>query len=178
MVSVTGFPQRSAAAGGTEGGRAEGLGASGQAALAAELQATMASIRRSGRRQAGRSVELSRVTGAQLELVRVVSRRPGLSITEAAEDLLLAPNTISTLVSQLAEAGLLVRRVDESDRRVVRLTLSPGISRQVDVWRDRRVLALSEAIGQLAGDDQRRLAHALPALLAVAEHLETGGCGR
>ena len=48
--------------------------------LADELLATMASIRRSGRLLARRPVELSTLTGAQLELVRLVRRRPGVSV--------------------------------------------------------------------------------------------------
>ncbi len=183
MVSRTWAPRRSPAAGshtgtGPEGVGPEGLGASGPAALAADLQAILGSIRRSWRRQAGRPAELSSLTGAQLDLVRVVRRRPGLSITEAAEDLMVAPNTVSTLVSQLSEPGLLVRRVDESDRRVARLELSTGISRQADAWRDRRVVALGDAIGRLSAADQRRLADAVRVLTAVAEHLEAGGAER
>ncbi|HEY1635005.1 MAG TPA: winged helix-turn-helix transcriptional regulator, partial [Acidimicrobiales bacterium] len=69
--------------------------------MADELLTNIASIRRAGRRQAGRPVELSSLTGAQLELLRLVRRRPGVSIADAAQELRLAPNTVSTLVRQL-----------------------------------------------------------------------------
>jgi DNA-binding MarR family transcriptional regulator len=137
-----------------------------------ELLRTMASIRRSGRRNSERPSELWSLTGAQIELVRLVRRSPGISIADAARQLRLAPNTISTLVRQLCDRGLLHRRVDASDRRVGRLDLSTAIRRKVDDWRDRRVVALSEAMGRLSRKDQRVLVEALPMLAVLAEHLE------
>jgi DNA-binding CsgD family transcriptional regulator len=58
------------------------------------LVAQTARIRRAGRRYSGRPVELSLLTGAQLELVRLVRRRPGLSVADAAQELGLAANTV------------------------------------------------------------------------------------
>jgi DNA-binding MarR family transcriptional regulator len=146
-------------------------------ALADGLLATMASIRRSGRRVAGRPVELAALTGAQVDLVRLVRRRPGISVTQAADELRLAGNTVSTLIRQLSDAGLLLRSADPSDRRVARLELTPAMQRRVGAWRDRRVALLSTAMGELSPADQRRLADGLGVLRAVASTLserETG----
>jgi DNA-binding MarR family transcriptional regulator len=137
------------------------------------LLAQTARIRRAGRRRSGRPAELSLLTGAQLELVRVVRRRPGISIADAAQKLSLAPNTVSTLVRQLTEAELVVRTADETDRRVARLELSPSISHRVAAWRDRRVLAVETAIASLSPDERRLLAEAVPVLARVAERLES-----
>jgi DNA-binding MarR family transcriptional regulator len=143
--------------------------------MADQLLATMASIRRAGRRHSGRPVELAQLTGAQLELVLLVRRRSSLSVADAAQELRLAANTVSTLVGQLTEAGLLLRNVDDSDRRVARLELSKGIRQKVDAWRDRRAVALAGAIGSLPAEDQRHLHGALPLLALVAERLERAG---
>jgi DNA-binding MarR family transcriptional regulator len=40
-----------------------------------------------------------------------------LTVSDIAERLQVAPTTVSLLVSQLAEQGVLTRRVDEADRR-------------------------------------------------------------
>jgi DNA-binding MarR family transcriptional regulator len=133
-------------------------------ALADELLATMASIRRIGRRVAGRPVELSALTGSQIDLVRLVRRRPGVSVTQAADELRLAGNTVSTLVRQLTDAGVLIRRADDSDRRVARLELTTAMQRKVGAFRDRRVAVLSAGIAELSPADQRRLADGLHAL--------------
>jgi DNA-binding MarR family transcriptional regulator len=139
--------------------------------LADELLTAMASIRRSGRLVAGRPVELSALTGSQVDLVRLVLRRPGVSVTEAAEELGLAANTVSTLVRQLIDAGLLIRRADASDRRVARLELTPAMRRKVRAFRDRRVAMLSAAMAQLSPGEQRRLAGAVDVLGRLAARL-------
>ena len=140
-----------------------------------ELLESLSAIRRAVRRQIARPVELSVLTGAQLELVRLLRREPGVSIADAAARLRVAPNTVSTLVGQLADAGVLERRVDESDRRVVRLTLNPSVRRRVDAWRDRRVDALAEAMSRLSADERARLDEAAPVLVRLADELQREG---
>ena len=70
-----------------------------RSALADGLISTMAAIRRSGRLLGRAPGELSELTGAQIDLVRLVRRRPGVSVAEAAAELRVAPNTVSTLVA-------------------------------------------------------------------------------
>jgi DNA-binding CsgD family transcriptional regulator len=65
-----------------------------------------------------RPEELSQLTGSQLELVRLLRHRPGLSVSQVADELNLAPNTVSTLVRQLVDAGLVVRGCQQAERRV------------------------------------------------------------
>jgi DNA-binding MarR family transcriptional regulator len=146
-------------------------------AVADELLATMASIRRSGRRVAGRPVELSALTGAQIDLVRLVRRRAGISVTQAAAELRLAANTVSTLVRQLSDAGLLSRTADPSDRRVARLELTPSMQRRVGAFRDRRVAMLSTAMGELSPSDQRRLTEGIDVLRTLAATLSEREAG-
>jgi DNA-binding MarR family transcriptional regulator len=145
--------------------------------LAGELVTVLASIRRAGRRYTRRPAELSALTGAQLELARLVRRSPGISIAHAAEELRLAPNTVSTVVGELTAAGLLVRSVDAADRRVANLTLSPSFGRKIDAWRDRRATAIGEAISRLPAADRRLLEHTLPVLAEIADLLEDVGAG-
>jgi DNA-binding MarR family transcriptional regulator len=139
-------------------------------ALADELISTMASIRRSGR-LVGRPPEFADLTSAQLDLVRLVRRRPGISVAEAAAELRLAANTVSTLVRQLTNAGLLLRSVDENDRRVARLTVRPETAEKVVRFRDRKVALLASGIGELRPAEQRKLAAAAHLLRRVSERL-------
>jgi DNA-binding MarR family transcriptional regulator len=143
-----------------------------------DLLEAVSAIRRAVRRRVGRPVELSVLTGAQLELVRLLRREPGVSIADAAARLRVAPNTVSTLVGQLADAGVLERRTDETDRRVVRLTLNPGIRRRVDAVRDRRLDALGEAMEGLSADERKLLDEATPVLLRLADTLQNEGATR
>jgi DNA-binding MarR family transcriptional regulator len=140
--------------------------------VADQLLAAMASIRRTSRRRAWRPAELFSLTWSQLELVRLVRRQPGVSVAEAASELRLAPNTVSTLVRQLTDLGLLSRCADASDRRVARLNLSADIRRKVDAWRDRRLEALTSAMGQLSVREKRCLEEAVKVLGCLAEYLD------
>jgi len=137
-----------------------------------ELLDSLASLRRAIRRTAGRPSELATLTGAQLELVRLLRRRPGLSVADAARELSVAPNTISTLVRQLGDAGFIARQVDSADRRVARLELTPAIRAKVEAWRDRRVETIDAALAGLSQLDRRRLESALPTLERLIGELE------
>jgi DNA-binding MarR family transcriptional regulator len=137
-----------------------------------QLLTVMASIRRSGRLLARRPVELSTLTGSQIDLVSLVRRRPGVSVAQAAEELQLAPNTVSTLVRQLTDERLLLRRVDPIDRRVARLELTAGMQRKVGAFLDRRLAMLGTAMNRLSTGDQRRLTDSLAALVRLAERLK------
>ncbi len=141
-------------------------------ALADRLLGALSLVRRNGRRLAARPVELAPLTGAQLELVRLVRRRPGTSVAEAAAELHLAANTVSTLVGQLVEEGLVERLTDATDRRVARLQLRPEIRRKVDAWRDRRMMKVADAISRLPAADRRSLLRAATVLERLAGELE------
>jgi DNA-binding MarR family transcriptional regulator len=137
-----------------------------------DLLDALSTIRRAIRRSTDRPAFLASLTGAQIELVRLLRRQPGLTVAEAASELRLAANTVSTLVGQLVEAGFVERTVDESDRRVARLNLAPGVRKKVQAWRDRRVETIEAAVGRLAADDRERIAAALPALTRLGNELE------
>ena len=58
---------------------------------------------------------------AHVELLQCLADQPGLKVGEVARTLRLAPNTVSTLVAQLAAKGLLEADRDLSDGRARRL---------------------------------------------------------
>lgn len=139
--------------------------------LAEELLAAIGLVRRHLRRSVGRPFPLSALTDSQAEVVRTVRRNPGISVAEAAAELGLAANTVSTLVGQLTDRGLLQRTPDESDRRIARLTLTEPAREQVEAWRDRRTAFVSHALDDLSPDERDALRAALPVLGTLAERL-------
>jgi DNA-binding MarR family transcriptional regulator len=139
--------------------------------LAEELLAALGLVRRHLRRSVGRPFPLSALTDSQAELVRTVRRNPGISVAEAAAELGLVANTVSTLVGQLTERGLLQRTPDESDRRIARLTLTEPAREQVEAWRDRRTALVTRTLDDLTADERAALRSALPILTGLAERL-------
>ena len=133
--------------------------------LAEHLMANVAGLRRLVRRRVRtRLPRLVPLRGAQVELLRVVEDEPGIGVAAAARALHLAGNSVSTLVNQLVEAGMLTRSVDEADRRAVRLRLTPAARERLRVWRETRTEVVASTLATLSEKDKKALADALPAM--------------
>ena len=141
------------------------------AGLADALFAAIGVLRRQVRREAGRPWQLEALTGSQRELVRLVRHQPGISVAQAAAELGLAANSVSTLVRQLTESGMLRRAPDPADRRVARLTLTRAAQRHLETWRDRRTALAAAALGRLSTEERATLTRALPVLDKVSDSL-------
>ncbi|WP_194163477.1 MarR family winged helix-turn-helix transcriptional regulator [Mycolicibacterium sp. P1-5] len=138
--------------------------------LVADLFGTVGRFRRTVRRAAGTS--FVGVTESQAELLRLVGRQPGISISAAAAELGLAANTASTLVSKLSTEGLVARTPDPDDRRVGRLELTPPAQKLADASRAARRAALAEALHELDHDDTRALADGIRVLTKLTAKLQ------
>ncbi|TDV42151.1 MarR family winged helix-turn-helix transcriptional regulator [Actinophytocola oryzae] len=111
------------------------------------------------------------IRGAQVELLRLVDKHPGVRVSHAAERLGLAGNTVSTLVNELAEAGLLHREKAADDRRAAVLHLTPVAEKRMRDWQERREALMREQVGRLSVPDRAALAAAVPALRRLAQGL-------
>ncbi|MDH6245356.1 MarR family transcriptional regulator [Mycobacterium sp. OTB74] len=140
--------------------------------ITADLFNTVGRFRRQLRRTAGRS--FSGVTESQAELLRLVGRQPGISVREAAQELGLAANTASTLVSKLAADDLLVRTVDTDDRRVGRLKLTEPAQQLADQTRAARRAALHTVLDRLDDSQIESLAKGLQVLAEMTRMLQEG----
>jgi DNA-binding MarR family transcriptional regulator len=139
--------------------------------LAAEVLAAISGIRRVARRAARAAWQAERLPPAQSELLRLAAARPGISVAEAAHELRLAPNTVSTLVGRLDAAGLLERARAVADGRSVRLSVTDKGTRRIAEFRDLRAELAGRALDRLTADDRQALADAVPALLRLAAQL-------
>ena len=129
-----------------------------------ELIEILGRIRRGVRRQVRRDWPYSPLTESEVELLRLLSDHPGTRVGEAADALGLVPNTVSTLVGRLVDAGLVLRRPDPADARAARLELSPAARRRIADRRDRRRQVVEGAMLDMGEDDRRAIEAALPAL--------------
>jgi DNA-binding MarR family transcriptional regulator len=143
--------------------------------LADELVDVMSAVRRAVRRETGAVAEVASLTGAQLDLVRIVRRRPGVSVAEAAAELAVAANTVSTLVRHLVGTGVLERRVGATDRRVAHLFLSPAVARGLGEWVGRRSGAVATALASLSEKERQALVEAVAPLAHLALAIGSDG---
>jgi DNA-binding MarR family transcriptional regulator len=142
------------------------------AGLASDLLTVVGPLHRLLRRRVREDWPLEPLPTAQIDLLRTVAARPGLTVGEVAFELRIAPNTASTLVNQLVAAGLVVRRQDEVDRRSIRLALTAAAEARISAWHDRRGELLHQALDRLNADDRAAIAAAMPALRRLRETLD------
>jgi DNA-binding MarR family transcriptional regulator len=98
---------------------------------AAEFLDAVSSVRRAVRRAVRGSWQTEPLPPAQSELLRLAARMPRLTVAEAAQELRLAPNTVSTLIGKLADRGLLRRVPSSTDRRSVLLEVTAKARRRL-----------------------------------------------
>jgi DNA-binding MarR family transcriptional regulator len=108
---------------------------------------------------------------SELEIMRLLARRPGLSVNDVAGQLGLQSTNVSTAVRALVGRGLLERQADDRDRRVVRLVptelaLSARVKREQS-WGE----SLAPVLVDLPSADREYLLAAEPALRALADRL-------
>ncbi|MEV4436540.1 MarR family transcriptional regulator [Streptomyces sp. NPDC049585] len=138
---------------------------------AEELAGLVAGIHRLARRRLWQSMPVPRLRGAEAELLRVVSARPGIGVSGAAKELCLAANSVSTLVNGLVADGFLRRESDPRDGRAAALFPTAACARRLRDWQERRASLFREGMGALPAQDRAAVAAALPALRRFADAL-------
>jgi DNA-binding MarR family transcriptional regulator len=141
--------------------------------LADDFTALLVGIQRLVRRKLRQGQAEPRLRGAQVELLRLVMDSPGLRVSDAAKELCLAGNSVSTLVNQLVNEGLLHRQVDPADRRAALLFATEEAVERLGVWRARRTALIEDVVADLSTEDRAALGAALPALRGIASALRT-----
>ncbi|MEV6065505.1 MarR family transcriptional regulator [Nocardia sp. NPDC052001] len=135
------------------------------------LFSSMGRLRRQVGRLAGRTFDEPALSGTQSEFLRLVGRRPGISVKEAAAELGSAANSVSTLVTELVKTGLLVREPDPQDRRTMRLSLTPESQRIADATRQQRITVVARAFEQLTATERDELHAGLRAMTRLTDVL-------
>ncbi|CCD95612.1 putative transcriptional regulator, MarR family [Bradyrhizobium sp. ORS 375] len=84
---------------------------------------TLGELQRLMRAYADKEAARFGMTRAQWAVLAKVERNEGMKQSELAEQLEMQPITLTRLIDKIADAGLIERRGDETDRRVNRLYL-------------------------------------------------------
>lgn len=133
--------------------------------------AVLGELHRLLRRRTGARVRRDPLPEAQVELLLLVRDTPGISGKEVARRLGTAPNTVSTLVSDLTDAGLLARDRDPADRRVVRLHATDAARSRMADYETHRAALLAEALAELPPPARAAILAAVPHLDALRDAL-------
>ncbi|MFE9860435.1 MarR family winged helix-turn-helix transcriptional regulator [Streptomyces sp. NPDC005780] len=140
--------------------------------VAARLVACLPELTRALDRQVARDFAHPKPPEAQLALLRHVEDNDGVTVRAAAEALLMKPNNVSALVTQLTEQGLLERRQDLADKRVAHLHLTPVARQKVADVEQLLGAHLSHALRALTDGEMDAIGSALGALAALNQHVQ------
>ncbi len=144
-------------------------------ALSAELAKVLARIGR-GLRYRTRAVrEALDITHSEGDLLRLLERRPGIRVQDAAVELGIASNSVSTLVKQLSRTGLVQRSSDPLDGRAACLWLTPQSQDWVARVGSAREEAIARALDSLGEPERKALEAAVPAMIHLSKAIINKG---
>ena len=132
------------------------------AAIAARLRLSATRLARQLRQESDAGLSPS-----QLSALATIERHGAMTLGALAEQERVAPPSVTKVVAKLEAAGLVVRRLDEADRRVAWVSTTPPGSARLAKIRQRKTMWLSAQIAQLDDTQRRRLADALDVLDAL-----------
>ncbi|MER7673217.1 MarR family transcriptional regulator [Kitasatospora sp. NPDC096128] len=107
----------------------------------------------------------------QLALLRLVGEHSGITVRDAAEALLIKPNNVSALVTQLVDEGLLERRQDGADKRIAHLHLTTEALRRVAVLEHLVQGYVADALRHLSDGDIAAIGSVLSALATLPNRI-------
>jgi DNA-binding MarR family transcriptional regulator len=111
---------------------------------------------------------LAKVTPEQFGVLSQILDRGSVSMSELAVARNVALNTATSLVDRLVTAGLVERRGDPSDRRVVRVLVTPRGRDLVERLRTIRAAAIRRLLDDLSDEEIGTILAAMPALGRLA----------
>jgi DNA-binding MarR family transcriptional regulator len=101
---------------------------------------------------------------AQVELLQTLDEAAPARVNDLAERLHLANSTVSGLIAQMIDSGLVKRQTDPADRRAAVVTLTTAGRAQLTAWERFHEQRIGLALDQLQPPDRDAIIHALPAL--------------
>jgi DNA-binding MarR family transcriptional regulator len=115
------------------------------------------------------------LTLGQLRLMVLIDREDGLPLGELAQQMGVSPATITGITERLVRKGLIERRSDPSDRRLIRVVLTPAGSDAVhDISRIGNRL-LARIFREMGEKDLRAYVAALTRFSDAASVVQSAG---
>jgi DNA-binding MarR family transcriptional regulator len=108
------------------------------------------------------------ITPSQLSALSTIERAGPLSLGDLADLERVAPPSMTRIAGRLEEEGLVVRKVDTTDRRIARVAISDTGRDLLKQTRTRRDAYLAARLRALSPEERATLARALPLLERLA----------
>jgi DNA-binding MarR family transcriptional regulator len=114
----------------------------------------------------------AQVTYAQYEALRYVQSHPYTSVGDLAHGLRISYPSTTNMIARLARKGLVKKKGMQSDKRIVRLILTPSGEQLVDQVRDERGKRIGDIMAAMTTEERDHFLEALDNFITAA-----GRCG-
>ncbi|WP_234978658.1 MarR family winged helix-turn-helix transcriptional regulator [Anaerosalibacter sp. Marseille-P3206] len=104
------------------------------------------------------------ITGPQFTALQILIGEGDLTIGELSQKMALACSTITDLIDRMEKSGLVIRKKDEKDKRVVRVEVQSIGYELVQKVLDKRRIYLDEKLNGFEEKDKEFLKEALKSL--------------
>jgi DNA-binding MarR family transcriptional regulator len=140
-----------------------------------QIESDLRAIRRAMRQPLEMEIAGSGLTPPQLNVIRAVVREGGLSLKDLSQKVGLAHSTVSGIVDRLEAKGLLVRRSDLTDTRVVRIHASKVVTKFVnEQLQELSGGPLQRALKAASRKDQEKIMAAVRRLRELFDSIQAG----
>jgi len=111
---------------------------------------------------------------AQFRMLLLLKSGEPQKVSQVAESLCITPGAITGVADKLIQSGLLERRRDENDRRVVYLQITPEGQTYVQSMLDRQKESLYDIFAVLPEEDIAHLKRIFTTLIEKTEEKDNG----
>jgi DNA-binding MarR family transcriptional regulator len=97
----------------------------------------------------------------QFQALHLIHRQPGISQKSLAEAMQVTPAAISTAIREMEHVGLVERKPDENDARLMCVFISQHGQAMLDQMQEQRYRAMAEVLRFMPIEEQRMVVEAL-----------------
>jgi DNA-binding MarR family transcriptional regulator len=112
------------------------------------------------------------LTGNQLFVLTLIGRHGRLTVSELAGDWGVSPSAITGVTDRLARQGLVVRRRDEGDRRLVYLELTEEGRKTVSAFLQQRQNMIARHFDRMSLSEVERMVATMEQMMVIAQDKE------
>jgi len=106
------------------------------------------------------------LTFSQIEILGFIGHSGKRTMKEIADYLKITPPSVTTVIEEMEEKGLIKRINDKKDRRVIFITLTEKTKKTFTSIHKRKELIFKEMISRLTKKDQKMLERIIKILIA------------
>ena len=113
-----------------------------------------------------------RMPPSNYRVLGILKKRGSIPISEIGKKVYISRSNMTSLIDKLVEEGLAARLPDETDRRVINISITPKGKDLVRNWRKHRNEEIRRKLSALSDEDLEKLYESMENIKAVLYKIE------